>query len=65
MWLLEESGGDLVWKYVEVPGEGPEGRGWFPSASYTNENGVTQIILQGGLLTTNQRSDELWLLEIE
>lgn len=68
VWLLQagkETGGNggLGWKFVPVEG-GPEGRGWFPSASYTDEGGLTRVVLHGGLLSSNARSDELWLLEI-
>ena len=70
VWLLQEGkataeNGGLEWKYVPVEGTGPEGRGWFPSASYTDETGRTKVVSYGGLLTSNARSDELWLLEID
>jgi len=66
VWMLEESssgGGNLQWKYLPVEGEGPAGRGWFPSAAWTNE-GDTKVVLQGGLLSSNERSDDLWVLEV-
>lgn len=46
-------------------GECPEGRGWFPGASYVDERGHTKVAMLGGLLTSNTRSGELWMLETE
>lgn len=66
VWFLEEksTGAEtLHWKCVLVEGAGPAGRGWFPSAAWTDE-GETKVILQGGLLSSNERSDELWSLEV-
>jgi hypothetical protein len=71
VWLLEyhKSGedGNLAWKKVDAAdGEmKPEGRGWFPSASFVDECGETQVAMFGGLLSSNERSDELWMLTIE
>jgi hypothetical protein len=45
--------------------ECPEGRGWFPGASYVDEHGHMRVAMFGGLLTSNARSDELWMLEIQ
>ena len=66
VWLLQETSTEpgLEWKFVPVEGKGPEERGWFPAASFTKD-GVTKVVLQGGLLSSNGRSDELWLLEID
>ncbi len=69
VWLLEagaEGGPELAWKYVQVPRDkpAPAPRGWFPSASWES-SGETKIVLHGGLLSSNERSDELWLLEID
>lgn len=65
VWFLEEKTGaeTLHWKCIPVEGAGPAGRGWFPSAAWTDE-GETRVILQGGLLSSNERSDELWSLEV-
>ena len=41
-------------------GKSPEGRGWFPSAGFQDEAGETKVVMFGGLLSSNQRSDELW-----
>ena len=71
VWLLEHhQSGDspgLSWKKVDTTGGGksPEGRGWFPSASFQDEAGETKVVMFGGLLSSNQRSDELWILEFE
>jgi hypothetical protein len=71
VWLLEyhKSGEDrnLAWKKVDAAdGEKkPEGRGWFPSASFVDERGETQVAMFGGLLSSNERSDELWMLTIQ
>jgi hypothetical protein len=71
VWLLEyyPSGGDanLSWKKVDVAEGGmkPKGRGWIPSASYVDEHGETKVVMFGGLLSSNERSDELWELAIE
>ncbi|TFK50737.1 hypothetical protein OE88DRAFT_1746957 [Heliocybe sulcata] len=68
VWLLFDSPGGLAWKKASN-GESreavPEGRGWFPPVSWVKENGETTVVLFGGLLTSNERSDELWALEIE
>lgn len=69
VWLLEagsEGEPELAWRHVPVPGDrpAPAPRGWFPSASWERD-GETKILLQGGLLSSNERSDELWLLEID
>ncbi|KAH7912913.1 galactose oxidase [Hygrophoropsis aurantiaca] len=68
-WVLEKSedDGGLSWRYLE-PGSHaakPEGRGWFPGASYVNELGETQVIMFGGLLGSNERSGELWTMDID
>lgn len=67
LWLLEYGDKQYRWKKVEVEqkDENPEGRGWFPSASYMNEEGETKVVLFGGLLKSNARSDELWVLSIK
>jgi hypothetical protein len=69
IWLLEsgaEGEPELAWKYVVVPRDrpAPTPRGWFPSASWDSD-GETKALLYGGLLSSNERSDELWLLEID
>ena len=64
VWILNHDGKKFAWQFVPVEGEGPEGRGWFPPASLTDSEGNTQAVLQGGLLSSNERSDELWLLDI-
>lgn len=75
VWLLKkdtstpETDG-WAWSKVQVSDEGasglvPEGRGWFPSASWVDSEGNTRVVMQGGLLSSNERSDETWLLEIE
>jgi len=67
VWLLlQDDVGGLAWKKVEVASaERPAGRGWFPSASYQNGVAGTTVLLHGGLLSSNERSDELWSLEID
>ena len=42
----------------------PEPRGWFPSASYVS-GGKTRIVLTGGLLSSNERSGEVWIGDVE
>ena len=72
IWLLRKSemtADTEGWKWSKVEIEEgnspiPEGRGWFPSASWIDSKGNTQVVLQGGLLSSNDRSDETWLLEI-
>ena len=68
VWLLHSGAGEnqdgLRWERVEVSGAAPEARGWFPSASWTNNGGSTKVLLHGGLLSSNDRSDELWALEV-
>ena len=65
VWLLRHNGRNFSWQFIPVEGDGPEGRGWFPSASVLDAEGNTQAIIQGGLLSSNDRSDELWLLSID
>ena len=66
LWLLEYDDKRFMWKKVEVEqkSENPEGRGWFPSTSYIDES-ETKVVLFGGLLKSNARSDELWVLSIK
>ncbi|KAH9913315.1 uncharacterized protein BXZ73DRAFT_92969 [Epithele typhae] len=42
----------------------PAGRGWFPGASWCDPAGHTQAVLFGGLLGTNERTGELWEMEV-
>jgi len=71
IWLLEyhksQEDGSLSWKKICIAegGQKPEARGWFPSGSYVDERGETKVAMFGGLLSSNERSDELWLLEFE
>ena len=71
VWLLsKEPGDDLLagwaWQRLDVIGDDhlPEGRGWFPPVSWVDSNGETKVVMFGGLLSDNTRSDELWELEI-
>ncbi|CCM03792.1 uncharacterized protein FIBRA_05940 [Fibroporia radiculosa] len=74
IWLLTkdkavDSTRGWAWKKVDVAersGEGnlPESRGWIASDEWA-ENGESRIVMQGGLLSSNERSDELWELRIE
>ncbi|KAH7929167.1 galactose oxidase [Leucogyrophana mollusca] len=72
VWVIErcaesEGNGGLSWRRLDSAAEGgkPEGRGWFPGASYVNEEGETRVVMFGGLLGSNERSGELWLLDID
>ncbi|OSD06230.1 galactose oxidase [Trametes coccinea BRFM310] len=72
VWLLTKApeADDLLsgwaWRRVDVGGgSAPEGRGWFPSASWVDPDGNTRVVLFGGLLSSNTRSDELWELHID
>ncbi|KAF8129599.1 galactose oxidase [Boletus edulis] len=42
----------------------PEPHGWFPSASYVRD-GKTRVVLTGGLLSSNERSGEVWVGDVE
>ncbi|KAF8132586.1 galactose oxidase [Boletus edulis] len=42
----------------------PEPRGWFPSASYIRD-GKTRVVLTGGLLSSNERSGEVCVGDVE
>ncbi|KAH9897856.1 galactose oxidase [Cubamyces lactineus] len=73
VWLLMRTGrdGDILsgwaWRKVEIADGDehvPEGRGWFAPASWLAD-GNTRVILFGGLLSSNARSDELWELQLE
>jgi hypothetical protein len=48
----------------ELGTQNPEPRGWFPSASYVSE-GKTRVVLTGGLLSSNERSGEVWVGDVE
>lgn len=71
VWLLQatredhENGG-LEWVRVPVEGPSPEGRGWFPSASFVEaKSGMTKVVMHGGLLSSNKRSEDTWVLEVD
>ncbi|KAI5988251.1 galactose oxidase [Pisolithus marmoratus] len=54
------------WKKLDTVGpEKPAPRGWFPSASYVTPEGKTRIVLMGGLLSTNERSGEVWVGDVQ
>jgi len=70
-WLLvttstsNPSTSGLQWKKLPVDGNpAPEPRGWFPSAWYVRD-GKTRIVLAGGLLSSNERSGEIWVGDVE
>ncbi|KAI0660617.1 galactose oxidase [Cubamyces menziesii] len=74
VWLLMRTGGDddilsgWAWRKVEIAngdGHTPEGRGWFAPASWVDPDGNTRVVLFGGLLSSNTRSDELWELQLD
>ncbi|KAH7890547.1 galactose oxidase [Phlebopus sp. FC_14] len=71
VWLLLASpsanpaSAELQWKKLEVKGESPTPRGWFPPASYVTSEGKTRVVLTGGLLGTNDRSQEVWVGDVE
>ncbi|RDX51881.1 hypothetical protein OH76DRAFT_1462928 [Lentinus brumalis] len=71
IWILSKEPNDDIssgwqWRKPEVVGEDhlPEGRGWFPPISWVDGHDDTKIVMFGGLLSSNDRSDELWELEI-
>ncbi|KAF8436593.1 hypothetical protein L210DRAFT_3548553 [Boletus edulis BED1] len=39
-------------------------RGWFPPVSYIRD-GQTQVMLTGGLLSSNERSGQVWVGDVE
>ncbi|KAI6100354.1 galactose oxidase [Pisolithus sp. B1] len=54
------------WKKLDIVGpEKPAPRGWFPPASYITPEGKTRIVLTGGLLSTNERSGEVWVGDVQ
>jgi len=66
VWVLygnATDGGDFAWRKARVEGESPEARGWFPCAAWY-ESGKTKVVFQGGLLGSNERSSELWVLDV-
>ncbi|KAH9858348.1 galactose oxidase [Lenzites betulinus] len=69
-WVLsKEPGADILsgwaWHKVDVgQTDVPEGRGWFAPASCVDPDGNSRVLLFGGLLSSNTRSDELWELRI-
>ncbi|KAG8221434.1 galactose oxidase [Butyriboletus roseoflavus] len=66
-WLLlaSSSPSTLEWKRLHVNGDAaPEPRGWFSPASYVR-GGKTRIVLTGGLLSSNERSGQVWVGDVE
>ncbi|KAH0828774.1 galactose oxidase [Lanmaoa asiatica] len=66
-WLLltTSSPSTLQWKKLRVTGDAaPDPRGWFAPASYVS-GGKTRIVLSGGLLSSNERSDQVWVGDVE
>ena len=70
-WVLSKEPGEDVmagwtWQKLDVVGDDhlPEGRGWFPPVSWVDDHGDAKVVMFGGLLSSNSRSDELWELEI-
>ncbi|KAI0828956.1 galactose oxidase [Trametes gibbosa] len=70
-WILSREPGDSIlsgwrWRKVDVgQTDAPEGRGWFAPASWVDPEGTTRVLMFGGLLSSNTRSDELWELRVE
>ncbi|KAI0699377.1 galactose oxidase [Cerioporus squamosus] len=71
VWILTKEPNDNIssgwqWQKPDVVADDhlPEGRGWFPPVSWIDGHGDTKIVMFGGLLSSNDRSDELWELEI-
>lgn len=74
VWLLKCRADDVAvgmrdwqWEKVQVESdENPEGRGWFPSAVwFDGDEGKPKVVLYGGLLSSNERSGELWVLDVD
>ncbi|OAX38623.1 galactose oxidase [Rhizopogon vinicolor AM-OR11-026] len=66
VWALLWREGGLGWKKLIVEGDStPEGRGWFPSTSYIAPGGNTRVVLSGGLLSSNERSGEVWVGDVQ
>ncbi|GBE77465.1 hypothetical protein SCP_0103400 [Sparassis crispa] len=79
VWLLTKQKADGVtdgwaWKKAEVTATNatsesilsvPEGRGWLGSTAWVDDKGNSRIVMHGGLLSSNERSDELWELQVE
>jgi len=69
-WLLSKDRSSTEtdgWQWTKVITDEfhvPEGRGWFASSAWVG-NGNSRIVMHGGLLSSNKRSDELWELQIE
>ncbi|OJT04461.1 Nitrile-specifier protein 5 [Trametes pubescens] len=70
-WVLAKEPGDSAisgwaWHKVDVgAADVPAGRGWFPPASWVDPEGNTRVVMFGGLLSSNTRSDELWELRVD
>eukprot|EP01117_Protostelium_nocturnum_P015164 TRINITY_DN5846_c0_g1_i1.p1 TRINITY_DN5846_c0_g1~~TRINITY_DN5846_c0_g1_i1.p1 ORF type:complete len:359 (-),score=125.89 TRINITY_DN5846_c0_g1_i1:389-1465(-) len=62
----DNSSGGFSWKKANVrSGESfPSERGWFACSSW-KEGSQEKIVMHGGLLPSNDRSSELWVLEIQ
>lgn len=70
VWVLTKDGDDILsgwaWHKVDIgQADVPEGRGWFPSASWVDPEGNTRVLMFGGLLSSNERSGELWEFRVD
>ncbi len=67
VWLLiyDSSTESFSWRNVPVQGRAPEARGWFGSAALGAAGVSRGAILYGGLLSSNERADDLWALLVE
>jgi hypothetical protein len=68
IWALvkvpkENSSPGVAWQKMEVRGSAPTARGWFAS-DCLKIDGRVKVLMHGGLLEGNQRSGELWALDV-
>lgn len=75
---LQTSPSDSAWQWERVSvasEEKPEGRGWFPSAVWNASGEVLEaegkkigrsaVVMYGGLVESNERSGEIWSLDVD
>jgi len=65
-WMLSFNPihGRFSWTMLNVESTKPEARGWFAYASSGEYEETTSVIMHGGLLSNNERADDMWLLRI-
>lgn len=59
-WVWDVEG--RTWSKVVSSGDVPQPRGWF-DADVACIDGIDAVVVQGGLADSNERLDDIWILE--